>query len=130
MPGCPVCSSAQSKFKFVRAELRIHSCAQCASEFADPQPTDEVLASIYNANYFLGSDTEEGRAYAASLKRATAALYLDRIQAEVAPQGAKLLEIGCGSGEFLLEASSRGYDVAGIDYSESAVKTANDRLGL
>ena len=129
MPACPVCSSTQSKFRFERPQLRIYSCLKCGSEFADPQPSDDVLASIYHENYFLGSDSEEGRANAASLKRATAGIYLDRIQSSLSSHGKRALEIGCGSGEFLLEAAARGFDVTGIEYSESAVRNANARLG-
>src|SRR5689334_3001918 len=98
MRACPVCSSTQSIFKFAQPQLRIYSCLECGSEYADPQPSDEVLASIYNGTYFLGSATEEGRTNAASLKRATAGIYLDRIQAFLPSHGRRALEIGCGSG--------------------------------
>lgn len=130
MPVCPVCSSTESKFQFSREQLNIHLCRHCACEYADPQPSDEVLASIYHENYFLGSDTEAGRAHAASLKRATAAIYLDQIQSVIQPgKSMRILEVGCGSGDFLVEAAARGFDVSGIEYSDSAVRTANSRLG-
>jgi 2-polyprenyl-3-methyl-5-hydroxy-6-metoxy-1,4-benzoquinol methylase len=42
---------------------------------------------------------------------------------------ARLLEIGCGHGEFLIEAQSRGYEVEGLEYSEHAAAEANSQLG-
>ena len=41
---------------------------------------------------------------------------------------ARLLEIGCGSGEFLLEAKARGFRVEGLEYSKHASDVANARL--
>ena len=36
----------------------------------------------------------------------------------------RLLDIGCGNGEFLLQASSAGWDVVGVDFDAKAVETA------
>jgi SAM-dependent methyltransferase len=63
------------------------------------------------------------------LKRATAKLYLDAIAPFVQAVRPRLLEIGCGSGDFLLEAQSRGFEVEGLEYSEHAATNANTRLG-
>ena len=41
----------------------------------------------------------------------------------------RLLEVGCGLGNLLVEAQARGYDVTGIEYSESSVRAANANLG-
>jgi 2-polyprenyl-3-methyl-5-hydroxy-6-metoxy-1,4-benzoquinol methylase len=41
-----------------------------------------------------------------------------------------LLEVGCGCGEFLVEAQRRGFEVSGIEISSYAAETANHRLGM
>jgi 2-polyprenyl-3-methyl-5-hydroxy-6-metoxy-1,4-benzoquinol methylase len=41
------------------------------------------------------------------------------------PNQAKVLDIGCGVGYFLLEAKSAGHDVFGLDFSEEVVRSAN-----
>lgn len=41
--------------------------------------------------------------------------------------GKKLLDIGCGTGEITLELKNKGFDVAGIDFSEVAVKKAREK---
>ena len=65
------------------------------------------------------------------LKRDTAGGYLDEIaeRTGVSPRGARLLEVGPGLGNLLIEAVARGYDVTGVEYSASSVRTANERIG-
>ncbi len=106
----------------------LYRCGSCDAEFLHPQPSDDELKQIYSAQYFIGSEDETGRRRAAALKRATAALYLKKIQPFVKAKTPRLLEIGCGFGDFLLEASSHGFAVEGLEYSPHAVETANRRL--
>lgn len=40
------------------------------------------------------------------------------------PKGLKLLDVGCGTGGFLIEARKLGYDVAGVDFDPEQIKTA------
>ena len=44
-------------------------------------------------------------------------------------RGLRLLELGSGLGNLLVEAASRGYEVTGVEYAESSVRAANERLG-
>jgi len=64
------------------------------------------------------------------LKRATARLYLDRMKKYLPSTGISLLEVGCGRGEFLLEARERGFVVNGLEIFERAVEIANERLNF
>jgi SAM-dependent methyltransferase len=65
----------------------------------------------------------------AALKSATAQVYLDELIKAGAVRGTTLLEIGCGTGDFLLAAQSAGFHVSGIEISGPAAATANARLG-
>ncbi|MBV9154763.1 MAG: class I SAM-dependent methyltransferase [Acidobacteriaceae bacterium] len=94
----------------------------------DPQPSDETLASIYNSGYFFGNGDAEASQQVALSKRATARLYLQIIAGLVKGTRPRLLEIGCGTGDFLVEARSRGFEVAGIEYSREAAEVANANL--
>jgi glycosyltransferase involved in cell wall biosynthesis/SAM-dependent methyltransferase len=95
----------------------------------NPQPSESELAAIYNEDYFLGEDTTEGRTRTGEMKAATARHYLSQIQRYRGLEKGRLLEIGCGHGDFLLEAQREGYDVCGIEISRSAAALANQRLG-
>jgi glycosyltransferase involved in cell wall biosynthesis/SAM-dependent methyltransferase len=95
----------------------------------NPQPKDAELAAIYSADYFLGDDTPACRARLAEMKAATARHYLSQLRRYRGPETGRLLEIGSGQGDFLLEAQRVGYDVFGIEISSSATMLANQRLG-
>jgi len=129
-PLCPICGQSDLvSFAFQRNGNAIHSCQRCALEFLFPQPADDTLSSIYSNSYFLGSKDKVSVRRQEALKRATAKLYLDAIAPFVHMLKPKLLEIGCGSGDFLIEARSRGFEVEGLEYSDHAAMDANTRLG-
>jgi 2-polyprenyl-3-methyl-5-hydroxy-6-metoxy-1,4-benzoquinol methylase len=48
----------------------------------------------------------------------------------LAPRGGKLLDIGCGTGNFLTAARDAGYEVTGIELDRNAARFAKERLGL
>jgi len=46
------------------------------------------------------------------------------------PRGGELLDIGCGTGNFLAAARDAGYGVTGIELDRNAARFARERLGL
>jgi 2-polyprenyl-3-methyl-5-hydroxy-6-metoxy-1,4-benzoquinol methylase len=48
----------------------------------------------------------------------------------LAPRGGELLDIGCGTGNFLAAARDAGYEVAGIELDRKAARFAKERVGL
>jgi SAM-dependent methyltransferase len=102
-------------------------CSSCGGEFLDPQPTDEVLSSIYTADYFFLRDSAEDVARYESLKARSALKSLKLLAQKKSPPG-DLFEIGCGTGGFLVQAERLGFRVSGIDVSESAAQTATSRI--
>lgn len=125
---CLVCASARLYYLFSTSGYRVVRCNDCGFVFLNPQPSDADLARIYGADYFCGSGSEELRRATSELKRATARLYLGQIHRYHGPQPGRLLEIGCGQGEFLAEAEAAGWDVVGVEYSATASATARRAL--
>lgn len=127
---CPVCGHANlGEYAVLPGPYAVVACRACRLQFLHPQPDEATLAGIYSAHYFLGEHTPDGEAARDVLKARTAQLYLDLLETEGVRPGARLLEIGCGTGHLLAEAQRRGLDVAGIEVSPHAVRTANQRLG-
>jgi SAM-dependent methyltransferase len=124
-----LCGGEHLSYLFASAGTPIVRCDRCGLVMRNPQPSDTELAAIYTDSYFLG-DSGEG-SETNRLKRDTAAGYLDEIERStgVPPHGARLLEVGPGLGNLLIEAVARGYDVTGVEYSASSVRTANERIG-
>jgi glycosyltransferase involved in cell wall biosynthesis/SAM-dependent methyltransferase len=94
-----------------------------------PQPSDDALADIYGESYALLSEDESGSEHAGKLKRATAEHYLGLVERYRGRHGGRLLEIGCGSGDFLVAAADRGYEVTGVEYSPYACERTRSLLG-
>jgi glycosyltransferase involved in cell wall biosynthesis/SAM-dependent methyltransferase len=115
-------------YLFTTSDYRVVRCDNCGLVFLNPQPSDDELARIYGANYFLGSDSEAGRQAVAEIKGATASLYLSEIRRYRGPASGRLLEIGCGDGDFLVLAEAEGWQVTGIEYSSAACDKTRKRL--
>lgn len=125
---CPVCASRRLGYAFSHAGYRIARCTDCGVMFTNPQPSDDQLAEIYNEHYFLGADSEEGRNSTREMKRATAREYLAEIRRYGGATGGRLLEVGCGDGDFLVEAEEAGFIVTGVELAPSACDQARARL--
>jgi len=125
---CHVCRSARFYYLFSILDHRVVRCDDCGLVFLNPQPSDEELGRIYSADYFLGSESEAGRQAVSNLKQATARFYLSEIQRYYGGKKGRLLEVGCGDGDFLVSAEAAGWQVTGIEYSEAACEKARQRL--
>jgi SAM-dependent methyltransferase len=125
---CPICGSNQLFYSFSHQSYRVMSCSDCAAMFLNPQPSDGELAKIYTESYFLGHESEQGRRNTSEMKCATARQYLAELARYSGAPSGRLLEVGCGEGDFLSEAEAAGYDVTGVEYSAAACATAGKRM--
>jgi SAM-dependent methyltransferase len=130
IPICPLCDNPHIRVVLHFKGYFINQCQGCGVRFLFPQPEEEVLSSIYSANYLLGEKIAEGEARINSLKKGTASLYLDRMEEYMPKERKSLLEIGCGGGDFLVEAQARGFSVNGLEISRHAVEIANKKIGF
>jgi 2-polyprenyl-3-methyl-5-hydroxy-6-metoxy-1,4-benzoquinol methylase len=137
---CPLCGHEHLVYQFTHEITPIVRCEGCSLLMRNPQPSDAQLAAIYTDTYFLGtapaeqSDVDAFEEEVHAIKRATAAGYLDRVEGyrgwtTQTRRGRKLLEIGSGLGNMLIEARERGYEVTGVEYAQASVDRANLRLG-
>ena len=46
------------------------------------------------------------------------------------PKDVKILDLGCGAGEFIFGLKKRGFQVFGMDFDREAIKIAKDTFGL
>jgi 2-polyprenyl-3-methyl-5-hydroxy-6-metoxy-1,4-benzoquinol methylase len=132
MNPCLICNENKviEGFPFLRYTVFI--CKNCGFRWLNPQPTDAELSEIYSDKYFLDEGNGEITEIVNGLKRATAGLYLEQLVKGDMPHPSELtlLEIGCGRGDFLLEAQSRGFQVSGLEVTDHLVEFANRRLGV
>jgi len=126
--ACLTCKGARVYYLFSTADYRVVRCNDCGLVFLNPQPSADELGRIYGADYFLGSDTEAGRRAVSEIKQATARLYLAECRRYSGLKNGRLLEVGCGDGDFLVTAEAEGWQVTGVEYSAAACETVRSRL--
>ncbi|APR75072.1 SAM-dependent methyltransferase [Minicystis rosea] len=105
-------------------------CAGCGLVVAQPQATEEELATYYATRYYeqhpLDAEThwqENVRDY----PRYELPL-MERLWSGFAPRaGAEVAEIGCGHGSLLTVLNARGYKTRGVELSSAAVAFCRDK---
>jgi len=116
-------------YKFDVDIYPLFRCTACGLECLDPQPDDEKLRAIYEESYFLGSGDQQTEKLMDKMKRSTAREYLELLSAHLHMDKPRLIEVGCGGGDFLVAAKKNGYSVVGVEISPTAVRDANRKLG-
>lgn len=107
----------QCKDHFLSGELfTIMKCGTCGFIFTSPRPKKEDLHKYYKSvEYVSHSATKKGivnRIYHL-VKQHTISSKIKMIRQY--NNGKNILDIGCGSGEFLFECKKRGWNVTGIE---------------
>jgi len=114
-------------------EFRVVKCRACGLARTDPRPTPETMGFYYPDNYGpyestrinLAEATNDGRP---SLKRSIGrgVKRLFKLNLDPLPRlpPGRLLEIGSASGAFLHRMAGAGWEVQGIEFSETASSAA------
>ncbi|NGZ76105.1 glycosyltransferase family protein [Saccharibacillus alkalitolerans] len=140
---CPLCQalgftllhSIEGHDHFV---TNLHRCSNCAAVFMNPRPTEEYLEWFYNEVYYseahrkkMGWSTDLSEVSAGALRNYE--VRMDLVESFTNqtkfPRG-RLLDIGCSTGNFLLEARSRYWDVQGIEVSDKAAEKGRANYDL
>jgi SAM-dependent methyltransferase len=92
--------------------LKIVECTACGLRYLNPAPALESLPSIYSAGDVWGDSTNSNPVLMEH--------FLATLRAH-SPGLRRVLEIGCDTGDFLAWLESKGLEVAGTEFNESAV---------
>lgn len=128
MVTCPVCKSSgatefYSETGYDGKAYHLYRCSPCDFGFVYPRPTQEYLNSLYSAYY--GHQSQEGTAGHLNFRKPV----FEKI-CNLLPEGKLLLDVGCGNGDFIFEAQSRGWKTSGVEVSDTAVDYATNSRHL
>jgi SAM-dependent methyltransferase len=124
-PKCPLCGDSQNRQEYSFQPFAVVSCLGCRLYYLSPRLIESEMLKVYqDSSYFEGS--QSGRAayqsYASqelSLRLTFRELFRNLSLRNVT--GGSLLEVGCGYGYLLREASAYMSRLVGTDYSQSAL---------
>ena len=132
---CPICEGQDLEHfmnvqdhSISKEEFRIVKCNDCGLKITSPRPADEDLGRYYESeDYVSHSDTSKGiinKVYQ-QVKNIT----LKQKEKLITSFGTKkkLLDLGCGTGDFLVYCKEKGWQVSGLEPDPNARKRAQEK---
>lgn len=124
---CPICQK-EEEFKFIRdyqnrdGQFSLYECLKCGLQFWNPfqNPGKEWYEKEYD---YQARNILISKSYRTCHKK-----FL-KIFKDV-PAKTKILDIGCGMGEFLAELQARGAEVWGVDFNKNFTNIAQNKFDL
>lgn len=123
---CPHCAAAQGPLLFEAADplsldpFHVRRCPKCGLTHVSPRPDGDKLATYYPDGYF-------GKRHPV-LKGFFMNLRVSNLPP--APAGGRVLDIGCGRGDFLMACRRKGWEVAGVEQAGAPIMELRQSLGL
>ena len=136
--SCPICNSATHShyltckdYTVSNSEFTIVRCNSCNFHFTNPRPDSKSIGSFYESEEYIShSNTKKGlinklyqlvRNYTLKQKESLISQHVSR---------GTLLDIGCGTGEFLNHMRKAGWSVLGIEPGEKARNFASTNYSI
>lgn len=135
--SCPVCGSGEHKlflscrdYTVSGEEFTIRECTQCRFKFTSPRPAQHAIGPYYQSEAYIShSDSTAGvinKLYHA-VRRKTLADKVNLIN-QLQPKGS-LLDVGCGTGNFLKACADAGWQTKGVEADPAARQKAIETSG-
>lgn len=124
---CPICQQGK-KFKFIRDyrkkedKFSLYQCSKCQVQFWLPLKNPGVRWYEENSGYGIRNVIWP------KISRGYHKKFLELYKNF--SKNTKILDLGCGTGEFINELQKRGCQVWGVDFDKEAIKIAKEHFGL
>jgi 2-polyprenyl-3-methyl-5-hydroxy-6-metoxy-1,4-benzoquinol methylase len=138
LSSCPVCGNSNfspflqsSDFFLTKEEFRIVSCNSCGMKFVNPRPEADEIGKYYESPDYASHDTAKRNALNFLYKKVRNISIKKKVHlVEEHAKGKKILDIGCGTGEFIFVCKQHGFDVTGIEPTEKPRSFAQNEYKL
>ena len=154
--NCPVCNSKKITFLMngkdrvhaIKGEYTLWNCTNCLLIFLNPQPSPKILEKHYPRDYHAYNGYETGskkekfaiflyKLYFSAEQNGVSAFiqkiiflpFRHLLRGTYIKQRLKILDVGCGSGEFLYKMKKCGLDAYGVEPSKEGTDAAK-KMGL
>lgn len=133
---CPWCESEKTQIHFwvkdfflTQETFEIHECHNCGLLFTEPRPKPEEIGNYYQSEKYY-SHKENKSGFIPRIYEIVKKVNI-RHKVKIATEGksvGKMLEIGCGVGDFLHEMEEQGWNCTGIEPSDDAKAIAKNKI--
>ncbi|GGN15139.1 methyltransferase [Dyadobacter beijingensis] len=135
---CPVCQQSSfsnylnvEDYTVSHKEFTIQQCNSCYFLFTNPRPSESTIGAYYESQDYISHHDEAkdlmSKVYT-SVRNHTIEQKVKLINSLVQPKG-KLLDIGCGTGNFLSAVKQDGWQTFGTEPDAGARDIASKRVG-
>jgi len=136
--SCPCCGSGRTHYQRTMRGWEVSECESCGSAFSEVVPTVQNISEVYEKLYETGGLYEHHRKEADRIQNDLARGRMVKVGWErkrffqrcPTHCTSRLLDIGCGTGLFLVAASQAGFRVSGIEVSREAAELGQAVHGL
>jgi SAM-dependent methyltransferase len=127
--SCPICVNAPSPELVFKTSnnVGIWKCPDCEIMYASPRFAEESLFEIYENEAFIDESFYHNWSYEKWREENTERSYIPQtlkiqLVRKFLSQGDRILDVGCGTGLFCLEAGKQGLNAEGIDPSHQLIE--------
>lgn len=127
--NCPLCGSTESEYLYTINCFSYVQCCNCEMNFVNPRLDGTKLLDRHFAeshDFMFENLLMKNFDYRVNT---VAKKKVDKLEKLNSSKG-KLLDIGCGAGDFMLAAKNSGWNVTGIEVNEKAYAYGANKLGL
>jgi 2-polyprenyl-3-methyl-5-hydroxy-6-metoxy-1,4-benzoquinol methylase len=127
---CAACGGNQFRVVFdglgVPGEERysVRQCRRCRLGVTDPQPSEDALRRLYQSEYYRTAEPGQQNPLIRIGRYLVRQVLSDHDLLLGTAQRGRILDIGCGNGEFLRRMGELGWETYGTDSSPAAVQLA------
>jgi 2-polyprenyl-3-methyl-5-hydroxy-6-metoxy-1,4-benzoquinol methylase len=138
LSSCPLCGKSifspflkSTDFFLTKEEFMIVSCSNCGMKFVNPRPDEKEIGKYYESTDYMSHDTGKKTGLNFLYRRARNFSLKKKFKIiEEYAKGKKLLDFGCGTGEFIFFCKQNGFNVKGIEPGERPRSFARNKYQL